>query len=233
VWEVKTILGRFLADFDTQQPQPLLRLPLPDGKQGVFRTVNSIVYDQRGHPDCIIGKLVDVSEDMAEKEELLAKSQRDESTGLYNGKRVRNLIIQRLRNKAEESSDAFMIIDCDDFKGINDSFGHLVGNQMLERLAELMRQNFRNSDILGRIGGDEFCVYMLDVPSAAFVEWKCQEFIDQLREDASGLSVGIGGVLLTGRESYEALFQKADYALYQAIGWGKGQVVFYDGGEGR
>ena len=73
--------------------------------------------------------------------------------------------------------DAFILIDCDDFKEINDSYGHLTGNTVLKKLAEVLKAAFRKADIIGRIGGDEFSVYMMKIPSVDFVKQRFEVWI--------------------------------------------------------
>ena len=111
--------------------------------------------------------------------------------------------------------DAFILIDCDDFKEINDSYGHLTGNTVLKKLAEVLKAAFRKADIIGRIGGDEFCVYMMKIPSVDFVKQRFEGL------DTPFVTVSTGIVLINEQCSFEEMFKKADEALYQAKGSGK------------
>ncbi|NLC77082.1 MAG: GGDEF domain-containing protein [Clostridia bacterium] len=219
-----------MSEHNIDWPDDIIRLLLPGGRTGAFKAINSYIYDPRGRTECIIGKLIDVSEEIAEKEELLIKSQIDEMTGLYNAATTRNLIIARLQQKENHITDAFILMDCDNFKNINDTQGHLAGNQALKHIAAVMKQTFRNTDILGRLGGDEFCVYMKDVPSVTFVNEKCRKLctlIKNTAEDAD-LSVSIGIAMVGDIESYEAIFKKADAVLYLAKDRGKAQIIIYN-----
>lgn len=224
------ILKSILSNHNNNWPNNIIRLPLPGGEMGVFKVINSNIYDHRGRIKCIIGKLIDVSEETAEKEELRVKAQIDGLTGLYNAATTKELIMKRMEEKKDQNIDAFILVDCDGFKKLNDTYGHLAGNQVLEHVAIMMKQNFRNSDILGRIGGDEFCIYMKDIPSVVLVHQKCQELSSLVHDGIKkeDFSVSIGIVLVCEKEQYEAMFCKADAALYQAKSKGKAQISIYN-----
>lgn len=227
--EATRMLKDILADYKTNGQNHIIRLPLGSGKMGVFKAINSRIYDKQGRTETTIGKLIDISEETVEKEELLAKSQLDGLTGLYNAETTKELIVERMKNKDNKKIDAFILIDCDDFKDINDSLGHLAGNQMLEHIGESLRGSFRNTDVMGRVGGDEFCVYIEDIPSVGFVQQKCQQLITLISETNEGFkaTVTIGIALVHGKDTYENVFKKADNALYQGKRNGKVQVVIY------
>jgi len=230
--QVTNLLKQALLDQKTDWSNHIIQLHLPDGQTGYFKAINTHIYNRRGNTDYIIGKLVDVSEEVLEKEALLVKAQTDGLTGLYNATTTRDLIAERIQKKNPHALDAFILMDCDSFKGINDTEGHFVGNQVLEEIATRLRQTFRNTDILGRIGGDEFSVYLKDVPSVDFVREKCMHLNNQIGKIATtygrvNVSLSIGIALVTGPEPYDALFKKADEALYQAKGKGKSRVVVW------
>ncbi len=227
--EAIRILKDTLWNYKKDGQNEILRLPLSNGETGVFKAINSDICDEHGRTGSIIGKLVDISKEVAEKEELLAKAQVDGLTGLYNALTTKELIIDRLINKDEQILDAFLLIDCDNFKDINDTFGHLIGNQILEQVGKSLKQTFRSTDIIGRVGGDEFCVYIRDIPSIDFAYEKCQQLSNTIHDniDEVGLSFSIGIALVHEKEEYENIFNKADKALYQAKGNGRAQVVIY------
>lgn len=127
--------------------------------------------------------------------------------------------------------DAFIIIDGDDFKNINDTYGHLAGDQLLKHIARNMKQTFRKTDIMGRIGGDEFCIYLQDIPSIDYVQDKCRQLNSLMQKSAVGgpVSVSAGLTLVQENDEYNEVFKRADDALYKAKQKGKAQVVV-DGG---
>lgn len=230
--EINNILKDALLNESIDWTNDIIKLPLPRGQMGTFKAINSKIFDQRGRIKSIIGKLIDVSEEVSEKEKLLIESQTDGLTSLYNALTTKNLITKRIEKKKNNSIDAFILIDCDNFKNINDTYGHLAGNEVLESMAKIMKRTYREKDIYGRIGGDEFCIYLKDIPSIEFVHERIQKLSAQIKEVSTveNVSVSIGIVLVYDKGSYEDIFKRADIALYEAKNKGKGQTVIYNEG---
>ena len=126
-------------------------------------------------------------------------------------------------DRAKRRLHAFLMIDIDHFKQINDNFGHAFGDKVLCELSDRLRSIFREEDILGRIGGDEFCVFMKNVPTTRLVGDKAQEICNKLKRSYEqdhvvceiSASVGISMYPSNGMD-YESLYHQADEALYQA-----------------
>lgn len=207
----------------------IIKLPLANGKLGVFRTINTVINDDNGKIYSILGKLIDISEETEEKEKLIKKASIDGLTGLYNATTAKELITDSIKHKSKDSIDALIIMDCDNFKYINDTFGHLKGNEVLENISKVMKFVFRQTDIMGRIGGDEFCVYIKNIPSEDFIQQKYHRFSslmgDTIKEFRVTISMGV--VLVKDKCPFDELFKKADEALYTAKGKGGGQFVLY------
>ena len=125
--------------------------------------------------------MVDIKEEI-EKQELIKKSEIDGLTCLYNATTSKKLITENIAKKDPGKKCALIILDCDNFKEINDSYGHLQGNKILECIGRGLCKTFSETDIKGRIGGDEFCVYMGDVDSIEFVLARCKEFMEFIGE---------------------------------------------------
>lgn len=160
---------------------------------------------------------------------------RDAMTGLYNrsafGRRVDGI----LRSGVDEGNiHAFIMIDLDDFKTINDTYGHIVGDQVLEQCATLLKSCFRASDLVSRMGGDEFAVFMTSAGSAAQVAEKVQRFLAGLQnikfiegDSASpAASIGISLYPTHGADS-NTLYDQADIALYKIKGSQKNDYCFF------
>ena len=218
-----------LVNNDLDEEILIIELPLSNGQIGTFKAVNTRLYDEKGRIYSITGKLIDITEEVAEKQELITKSEIDGLTGLYNATTTKELINENIKNRDENKIEALIVMDCDQFKEINDSYGHLQGDKILMNISKHLIHTFRHTDIIGRIGGDEFCVYLKDLPSMEFIISKCQKLIS-LVEDANQefqVTVSMGVALLNDDTSYDELFKKADNALYEAKKNGKAQVVVY------
>ncbi len=231
--EIKGLLKQSLQEPDNEMDENnscTIKLPCNSGGDATFRVLFSRLRDGSGKTHSILGKLVDISEEEREKEQWIVKSQLDGLTGLYNAVTTKEAIIKSIGAKGAEKTDALLIIDCDSFKEINDTHGHLMGNTALKNISRGLRLTFRQSDIIGRIGGDEFCVYLHDIPSVDFVRVKCQQLAHSIKESGEGVPVGISVGIAELKEPtpYESLFQQADAALYRAKGRGGAQVAVYD-----
>ena len=161
--------------------------------------------------------------------------QRDSLTQIYNAQTVRKLTEEYLAEAGEGAECALLIIDLDDFKQVNDIYGHMVGDEVLVQAAGTIRRLFRAQDIVGRIGGDEFLVLMKDTADRGIVNLRCQQmrqaFHTILKEktetEAVSCSIGVSFAPRQGR-SYNELFCHADQALYYAKDLGKDRYAFYD-----
>ena len=154
-------------------------------------------------------------------------------TGLYNKVTTEEEIRIALRDARPGSSGVLFMIDIDNFKDVNDSMGHLAGDSIIMEIARQLRRTFRQDDIIGRVGGDEFHVYMRDVSEIAGIRTRAQSLCSSIRnlfknsniDNAVSVSVGIA---VTERPiAYEDLFRQADVALYHAKGNGKNRYEFF------
>lgn len=167
-----------------------------------------------------------------EIEDLRTKAEIDEMTGLNNKKSTEKAIDYILRN-CEGKLDVLMIIDIDYFKMVNDTLGHQVGDRVIKIIANIIFRMLRQTDIVGRIGGDEFCVLVRNVPNMEVIYTKLRE-LSQLMKYKPNLSIPEYITLSIGVASnerndttYENLFKKADEALQQAKLGGKARYCEY------
>ncbi len=132
-----------------------------------------------------------------------------------------------------QASDPFgvLLVDVDDFKQVNDTYGHLVGDQMLKLVAETLQYSVRASDYVGRWGGEEFIVILYDV-SLHHIE-TIAEKLRRLVEKNSlitekgeiGVTVSIGGTLVCSGDTFKSIYQRADENLYQSKREGKNRIT--------
>ena len=111
-------------------------------------------FDDRNKPCKAIGIVIDINEEKTAAQELKARAERDTLTGLYNKASARQKIESMLNNR--EDGAALFIIDIDNFKMVNDMYGHMFGDAVLTKIAAQLSRLFRSGDIVSRIGGDEF-----------------------------------------------------------------------------
>lgn len=236
--EATQCIKKHLVRDDKSLDNLTMELTTANGEQGIFKIVASNIYDNKGRAIFISGKLIDISKEIAEKKDLIFKSKRDGLTGLYNAVTTRELIIARIEAKVDHQSDALIMLDYDKFKLVNDTFGHLVGDRVLKNLSEALKITFGETGIIGRIGGDEFCIYLCDVPSREFIEEKCAELAEVVKmlnnqlEQPVHTSMSFGVKIWTGPkndlksdEIFEELVKIADTALYQVKRNGGGQTL--------
>lgn len=168
------------------------------------------------------------------------KAERDLLTSLLNKKTFERRVENIISSHSADEAGALLIIDLDNFKGINDNLGHMVGDRVLTCVADKMRETFRQQDYLGRIGGDEFAVYFTfrsqsDIKERytiirSRVEHFCrmtEKIAEEIAQDTKiSCSIGIAMDPEHGT-SYETLYQSADQALYQAKEAGKAQYRIF------
>jgi diguanylate cyclase (GGDEF)-like protein len=200
----------------------------------------TIVFDRNNVVVKVLGSVEDINQRKREMDELEEKILRDPFTGLYNKLSSNDLITQALKRTMAGSISALFVIDLDDFKRVNDTFGHPFGDLVLKEVSAGLPGLFRVSDIIGRIGGDEFIVYMpnaADVGSCrAKAEAVCEAFRHRTYGDDSrtvSVTTSIGVALYPADAgNYHSLYQLADNALYRAKRQGKNHFVFaFDGEE--
>ena len=154
-------------------------------------------------------------------------AQTDALTGAYNKKNTEEKINQLLHNLTDKGRHAFLIIDIDNFKHINDTYGHAVGDSVLKEFGKLLQNYFRENDIIGRIGGDEFVVLMQGIQKISVAEERAGMLGKEVNSHSfpgypERLSISIGIALSPDcGKTYMDLYQCADHALYEVKHSGK------------
>lgn len=163
-----------------------------------------------------------------ENKYLIHLSEIDPLTSVFNKETTQKLIDQKLKN---HEHFCFLILDVDDFKSVNDNYGHAVGDKVLKNLSDLFKNHFRQTDIVGRIGGDEFIILIEDEHIA---ESRIQSLlkkvnalkIEELQDFKLSISVGMAFAPSNGTTFME-LYRHADHALYQTKRTGKNNYKIY------
>jgi len=185
----------------------------------IFRVNNALVANRR------------MRRILEEEKNLRKKAELDLLTGLYNKITTEERIGKQLA-AGPNILCAFFLIDIDNFKKVNDTRGHVVGDHVLKAVADLISSYFRTGDIIGRIGGDEFVAFMWNIPSRKVAVEKAEELVSIVRgephstpEDVT-FSVGIS--FNNGKDmKYSELYNQADKALYQVKRNIKGNYSVY------
>lgn len=147
---------------------------MPNGQKVWVRDeLNFMINPNTGHLCMTLG-VYDIQQKKVAELRLIAQAQHDELTGLFNRASCRTLITDTL-HRNENIQHAMFMIDIDNFKLVNDTFGHIVGDQFLVRIAQIMRFCFPETDLVGRIGGDEFIVLMTNITDFEHVQQKAQQ----------------------------------------------------------
>nr|MBP3597914.1 GGDEF domain-containing protein [Eubacterium sp.] len=183
----------------------------------------------------IVGRIVNIDEEVARNQELQRQAEIDALTGLYNQGTSRRKIDEIAQAHPENAINAFIIMDLDNFKDINDTFGHSIGDEVLHHVGKTLKRFFRfGSDIIGRLGGDEFVIYVRDFSSTELVKKRSETLCRELNQSiyASGIeiktsaSIGVA-VQANGPDSFDHLYKCADDALYVKKSNAKNGVYIY------
>ena len=184
-------------------------------------------------PTHIIGIVYDINELKSDALRMRQQAQRDSLTKLLNKASVQEAISNHLGSNPQDCS-ALLMMDLDNFKMINDTLGHLYGDAVLTQIGSTLRSLFRSQDLIGRIGGDEFLIFLKNVPDQTMLEDRCRLLVETFYEQLHKLmpelpvSISIGCAIspIHGK-SYTELFRNADEALYSAKRKGKNQFIIY------
>ncbi|PKR55999.1 GGDEF domain-containing protein [Thalassospira marina] len=226
--------GRLLRDGYVQGFEAELRRG--DGKIIWIEENARLVRDDRGVPVLIEGSITDITDRKRSEARIQFLAHHDGLTGLPN----RTLFQERLaaavaRGKREHSSFVLMLFDLDNFKDINDTLGHPIGDLLLQGVGERMRVRLRNEDVVARLGGDEFAVLLHDPGSPEEIALVAQRLIERVSERFMlegnevlvSTSVGICVYPKDGRDEKD-LLRNVDLALYCSKAEGRNRYHFFE-----
>lgn len=212
----------------------------PEGTYMWARLFMVLIKDAESGEIRGIARIRNIDDEKKRHLELQYKAERDSLSGLYNKGMTEKLITEYLLSGGNKAPRGVLfIIDIDDFKRINDCLGHIYGDAVLSERAESLRTIFRENDVVGRIGGDEFIVFMKGNSSREVIVQKANEirkaFSRKCRDtqnEACTISSSIG-IALCPKDgtSFEELYKNADTALYVSKSKGKDAFTLYDGSD--
>jgi diguanylate cyclase (GGDEF)-like protein/PAS domain S-box-containing protein len=193
--------------------------------------------DNRGEIVSLLGIATDFTQFYRLKEELARQATTDELTGVRNRRSLLEIARQEFTRGVRYNQPlSVLMLDIDHFKAINDSYGHDVGDRVLRAVADACRDELRDSDVLGRLGGEEFGIVLPNTSreGALAVAERLRACIDGLRMqgewgDEIAPKVSIGVACMRGASGIEVMLKRADQALYAAKAAGRNRVSAVDG----
>lgn len=169
-----------------------------------------------------------------ENRELQSKAETDLLTGLLNKMATQKHIQEYLDGPGKEEAGMLLLLDIDNFKKINDTMGHAFGDEVLSTLGIRLRNEFRVNDIVGRIGGDEFIVYLKNIKDEETEKREAARITNFFKDFKAGEYVKYSATASIGAaiypkdgKSFEELYKAADKGVYLAKQRGKNQLAFY------
>ena len=161
------------------------------------------------------------------------KSKKDLLTGLLNKRSFEEEVEKTIKNREENEVSVLLIFDFDNFKHINDNYGHQTGDDVLKAFGLILVRAFRTKDIIGRIGGDEFMVFMPGMSESSL--YRADEISQEILHELANLKVGsaehfscsIGIGTDSTDYDFKRLYKLADKALYESKNRGKACYVRY------
>lgn len=223
LWNIYTS-GRSSVSFEYERR-------VSDGStRWIHNEIHFLMDVDSGHL-CIMLSAKDINANKEEEQKLFEAVTLDQMTKVLNRETAMKTIKQILHDENDRLHVLFML-DVDNFKGVNDTFGHQAGDEFLIRLAGGLKKAFRENDVVGRIGGDEFFVFLRNVMEIELIEKKAQDILNIVSATGQGYSKvkvsGSIGIALYPENgtTVDELYSKADEALYVAKRGGKDQYVF-------
>ncbi len=209
-----------------------------DGVQEFLQLIKRPTYDEKGNINGIIALINDVTKQHLLELELEKRSRTDPLTGLLNKgateELIRMMLLNYYKDNKENSKCALIMIDIDKFKEINDTLGHAKGDRVLAALGKIIKSSFKGMDVAGRIGGDEFMVFLRDIEkpdNALLLAERIEKQANQLifQEDIrTFISVSIGiSIFPDHGKTFEGLYTAADKALYYVKNHGRANWKMY------
>lgn len=214
---------------------PELQLRRYNGDLIWYQIQYKLIFGTNGQPLKAIGKMTDITVRRTMLDELTHKTQTDPLTKLFNKEETQLRIETCLQEATSDDRFALMMIDVDNFKAVNDSLGHQFGDAVLVEIATHIKSLFRETDILGRIGGDEFIVFLRNIKDKQLIIDKATKLSKAFRKTFTGgrkdykISSSIGISLYPKHgNTFSALYNMADMALYESKHKGKDCFTIYN-----
>lgn len=195
---------------------------------------SSPIHNQFGETVGVVGTLHDINELKSSSIAFKNKSQHDSLTGLYNNAAFKEITENYLSSGGSELVNVMILMDLDDFKNVNDTYGHRFGDNVIKAAADILTDTFGENDIIARIGGDEYVVFCKEVLDMKLIDEKIEALYRRFENNPVGnkehyvikASVGISSSPNDGT-TYKKLFDKADKKMYKVKRESKNTYKFH------
>lgn len=194
------------------------------------KTIYSSIADEEGKVLRVLGRIYNIHESETRRRDMIHKVETDFLTGLLNKGAANDKISTWLKQNPTKEAHMIML-DLDDFKSINDRYGHSFGDEVLKETAKVLSECFTPPHLLSRFGGDEFIIFVEDEPTK-LVESRVDDMMHKLAQERTEMkqslkcSVGIAA-RVSKDDGFEELFSRADNAMYVAKKKGKNRYCIY------
>lgn len=194
------------------------------GKDRFFQYILGPVFDDRGKIEALSGASRDITEQKIAEKEIWRHANFDSLTGLSNRHRFQDTLKQEVKHSQRSGvSLGLLFIDLDKFKDVNDTLGHLDGDQLLKEVAERISSCIRDTDTASRIGGDEFTVILVDIKDAKQAEGLAEKLLSALRKPFHFKQIQVHisasiGITISPRDGIlaDVLLANSDRAMYSS-----------------
>lgn len=222
------------GDLDTYQMEK--RYIHKDGSIIYILLSVSLARNEDGTPRFFISQIIDFTERKYLELELIRQATEDMLTGVNNRRRFYDLAGRELLRGGRYGDPMILLmIDIDNFKSINDTYGHAIGDEALKKMAAACKSVLREIDIFGRVGGEEFCVLLFrtDAAMGRQVAERLRKTVEKIIQPTDKgvvrFTISLGGVAFSGsEESLEYRIKQADTCLYKAKSKGRNRVELLD-----
>ena len=192
----------------------------------------TVIYNSNDEAEIILATASDITVNWHEQNSLKQQAQRDSLTHLYNLEAGKYIIDEYIK-KNPKQQNALIVLDIDHFKSINDQYGHYFGDRVLQELAMTLSRVTKSTDILGRVGGDEFIIGLKYPESIEYVEVYCQRLLEVVshhicKDKEIDVTVSLGVAFSRKANTFDDLYQFADQALYQVKKTGRNHYQLYN-----
>ncbi|MSX38827.1 MAG: diguanylate cyclase [Actinobacteria bacterium] len=245
-WEVEDLLGGNPLDLVHPDDARLVRFHLPILSDSTpnsleirfatvgegYRWMSAISRELHGRSGELVGCLYalrDVEEQVQRREQLAYRASHDALTGLVDRTEAMEALAEALeRAKLKHTWVGLLYVDIDHFKAVNDTYGHLEGDRLLIRVAQLLKDTLRETDVVARIGGDEFIAVLPSMREPDIAVVRAEALLATVSQpgdpDFPQASLSIGVAVGDGSHDADQLLAMADAALYRAKTGGRNRL---------